>query len=1037
MDISELAAFLATLLPYLIKGGIEAGKAAAGELGKKITSETWDGLKKLAEKIHAKAKQKPGAAEAIAKAEAKPDDPRARGAVEMYLEELLQENPDLLTEAAQVVGPIVAANGSVVAGKIENSAVVTGSGNLTAINGSQIIQNYFQHNPRANRQELQQQVVKYLQWMEEYFGVIELRGIEQGESPVIRLALNEVYVPLEALFQPDIDKDWAEESLHSSRQKQQARSASQSERVALNQILPLGSRLIITGGPGCGKTTVLQHIAWSLAKSWLENSNLATRNLGIEPPYPLPIYVPLNLYAVHLRQHREGPAKVRTLAYFISEYLVQNQTNLDIDSDFFAFLLREGYGVILLLDGLDEVPTEDERVLVREDIEKLVAGKENLRIVVTSRTVAYSGEAVFGRGFRHIRVLPLEWDHIKALIWRAYDCRFPKSPERAHREAQSLLDGIQRLEKERKRLLGEDVEPLVDSPLMVRMLLIVAANERVLPNQRADLYQKTVDAMLRAENVLDKKVALEISRRVGGGIAIHREMLQYLAFGMHQRGEQSKEIDEETLKTLLKDSPHAAYTRDLIELTRQRGTVLDFRGGYYRFFHLSFQEFLVARYLADNLRDIEKIAQFLENGPLVDSWWREPVLLLCGYLDMNVNSQASLLLRRLAGLEPGASICQKDVDLQLVAAELAGAAVLECQYQPADLKKQIAVRLANLIEDKASTKPAWRARAGDTLSALGDPRFTEYRFHSPLPSGEGLGVRVILPATPTLGFILIPKGKFLMGSSERDKYADSDEKPQHELDLPYDYWIAKYPLTVAQWRAFVEASGYRDFDQRALHDPDNRPVRYVTWHNALAYCAWLDAVLKEQASKIRPQDEAASAFWQALASGKYRLTLPSEAEWEKAARGPLTPSPRPEGHPPSPLPVGEGKGGRGVGVRVYPWGDTFDPNKANTKETGIGTTTAVGAFPLGASPYGCLDMSGNVWEWTRTIWNDKFGYPYKLNDSREDLKQRDRYRVARGGSFSYDRRLARCASRGGDLPGLLYGAQGLRVVVSPIVKSEL
>ena len=119
-------------------------------------------------------------------------------------------------------------------------------------------------------------------------------------------------------------------------------------------------------------------------------------------------------------------------------------------------------------------------------------------------------------------------------------------------------------------------------------------------------------------------------------------------------------------------------------------------------------------------------------------------------------------------------------------------------------------------------------------------------------------------------------------------------------------------MTVAQWRAFVEASGYRDFDQDAfLRDPDNRPVRSVSWHNALAYCDWLDGVLKAQVSKIEAQDETASAFWGALASGKYRVTLPSEAEWEKAARGPLTPSPRPEGHPPSSLPLGEGKGGRG------------------------------------------------------------------------------------------------------------------------------
>jgi formylglycine-generating enzyme required for sulfatase activity len=274
-------------------------------------------------------------------------------------------------------------------------------------------------------------------------------------------------------------------------------------------------------------------------------------------------------------------------------------------------------------------------------------------------------------------------------------------------------------------------------------------------------------------------------------------------------------------------------------------------------------------------------------------------------------------------------------------------------------------------------------------------------------------VRVILPATPTLGFLCIPKGKFLMGSSEQDKDAYGVEKPQHELDLPYDYWIAKYPVTVAQWRAFVEASGYRDFDQDALHDPDNRPVHWLTWHDALAYCNWLDGVLKAQASKIEPQDEAARAFWGALASGKYRVTLPSEAEWEKAARGPIY--------------IQQSK----INNRKYPWGNTFDPNKANTDETGIGTTTAVGCFPGGESPYGCLDMSGNVWEWTRTIWDDKFGYPYNRNDGREDLQRKDARRVLRGGSFILDAGGARCAFRDGLNPDNWGRLFGFRVVVSP------
>jgi formylglycine-generating enzyme required for sulfatase activity len=146
--------------------------------------------------------------------------------------------------------------------------------------------------------------------------------------------------------------------------------------------------------------------------------------------------------------------------------------------------------------------------------------------------------------------------------------------------------------------------------------------------------------------------------------------------------------------------------------------------------------------------------------------------------------------------------------------------------------------------------------------------------------------------------------------------------------------------------------------------------------------------------------EEERAFWDGLASGRLRVTLPTEAEWEKAARGPL---PSPE--------VGRGAGGEGM---IYPWGDDFDADKANVAATGLGTTSAVGCFPGGASPYGLLDMSGNVWEWTRSWWGKSSDlearYPYDPGDGREDL-QRDGPRVVRGGAFNRDEWGARCAFR--------------------------
>ncbi len=110
MNPSDLAAFLAPIVPYLIKGGIELAKAAAGELGKKLSADSWDGMKELVEKIRQKAGDKPAAVDALQRAAASPDDPRVRGMLELYLEEILKENSDLAAEAARLLGTSVSSN---------------------------------------------------------------------------------------------------------------------------------------------------------------------------------------------------------------------------------------------------------------------------------------------------------------------------------------------------------------------------------------------------------------------------------------------------------------------------------------------------------------------------------------------------------------------------------------------------------------------------------------------------------------------------------------------------------------------------------------------------------------------------------------------------------------------------------------------------------------------------------------------------------------------------------------------------------------
>jgi formylglycine-generating enzyme required for sulfatase activity len=302
--------------------------------------------------------------------------------------------------------------------------------------------------------------------------------------------------------------------------------------------------------------------------------------------------------------------------------------------------------------------------------------------------------------------------------------------------------------------------------------------------------------------------------------------------------------------------------------------------------------------------------------------------------------------------------------------------------------------LRNVTEDPARSGQA-RVSAGNTLARLEDPRFrADARY---------------LPDEPLLGFVEIPAGPFMMGSDkERDPAAYEEELLRHKITLP-TYYMSRYPVTVAQFQAFVEKTGYKQQDPDSLQGLENHPVVWVTWHDALAYCEWLTERLREWEDTPEPlasllrKDEGNGSGW--------RITLPSEAEWEKAARS--------------------------TDGRIYPWGDDPDPNRANYHQARNGATTAVGCFPGGASPYGCLDMAGNVWEWTRSLWRKGgeepgFKYPYDPRDGREDLKAGDdMLRVLRGGAFYCDRRSLRCANRYRNNPGGRYRSLGFRLVLSP------
>ncbi len=238
--------------------------------------------------------------------------------------------------------------------------------------------------------------------------------------------------------------------------------------------------------------------------------------------------------------------------------------------------------------------------------------------------------------------------------------------------------------------------------------------------------------------------------------------------------------------------------------------------------------------------------------------------------------------------------------------------------------------------------------------------------HGELPRVEpGRRLRV-LALLEAMGHPLchVPAGDFPMGNDT----GPSDERPRHRVMLG-DYWIDRHPVTNRQFAAFVRETGFAGTEWRDAFSPgkEDHPVVLVSWDEARAYAEWCGT------------------------------RLPTEAEWEKAARG--------------------------TDARRYPWGNRWDGTRCNVAGRG---TTPVGAYPEGASPYGCHDMAGNVWEWVAD-WYDG-AYYSRSPESAPTGPEAGVSRVLRGGSWGLSRVSARAAYRYEDPPDGRSDFIGFRVL---------
>jgi len=362
------------------------------------------------------------------------------------------------------------------------------------------------------------------------------------------------------------------------------------------------------------------------------------------------------------------------------------------------------------------------------------------------------------------------------------------------------------------------------------------------------------------------------------------------------------------------------------------------------------------------LRRAEQIREIARSGrvPENPAWWQPhpddlPKRILLGLEAQRGPKAVDQTLAWIAGGNP-ALACRTAADFGIAPSS--------------EAMHALRTRCAALLVDP-TLPPEARAVLGRAINAIGDPRPGVLNFD--------------------LQWCFVPAGSFIYGAE--------GEIDVQQLSLP-DFWMARTHITYAQFQRFLDAEDGFAHDHwweglYACQRPSgnqgfkiaNHPRERVSWYDVTAFARWLDAQARQ--GKIGLPEGLT-----ALPEG-YEIRLPTDFEWEKAARG--------------------------VDGQLYPYGPECDPQKSNLAETGIIQTTAVGLFPEGASPYGVLDMSGNAWEWTRS----------GVDDPTYTASEGGGARVLRGGSWRNGCGSARATRRLRGWPAFRSDDVGIRLVIAP------
>jgi len=734
---------------------------------------------------------------------------------------------------------------------------------------------------------------------------------------------------------------------------------------------PENARLVLLGGPGSGKSTLVNYLALCLAGEHLRREAVNQEHLrqhGWELSH-------LRLWPVRVIL-REYAARGLSQGQDILEFIAADLDRPEVELAGYAPHLKkrlQAEGGILLLDGLDEVDKASKvREALKGKIELFARNFPRVRVLVTSRPYAYGSGWELDR-FEATRLLPFSDEQIQFFIEQWYTVMGQQDlqlgPERAEDYSKSLIRQTEHI---------RNLREMARHPLLLTMMVYIHRGREggALPQRREELYRLSVVLLLdlwRRSKVIPGRETQELVEELGMDTKRLLQALSEVAFVAHRDQEEQEQTADvpgslvagTLYKYKSKESPISVeeiveYVRDRAGLLEDHGRNADDTDDVYRFPHRTFQEYLAAKHLLGQADFPREITALSRERP---SRWRE-VVLLAGAAAAETPVMQWALVDALYGRKAAPpDVMATEADWW--GAFLAGQILLETDMlldRPAIYETSLAQLQGwqKAILERGALPPLDRALAGDVLAQLGDDR-------PGVGTVEVNGVR--LPDI-RLGEE-VPPGNYTIG-----------DDGNRSAPIAKPYRLAIYPITNAQFDCFVTAKDvdhkdwWKDMPEgekyrRRIREPrwslPNRPREMVTWYQAIAFCQWLQHHLRQ--AEIIEKDE--------------EIVLPHEYEWEVAARY-----------------AGDGKTDR----RVYPWGgDEITPEHANYDETGLGETSAVGLFPRGMQPVlGLYDLSGNVWEYCRNKYD---------NPADEAVDSSGARRTLRGGSWFDNRGSVRAAYR--------------------------